>query len=94
MNEDQSVYDIPAQDDEGMVYLEDGTVMPYDEYLAMIDEIEQEPAFFSLSQEPSTVDRPFLYTPFSEYSVTEGLLLCMLLSVYFMALWRILRRCF
>lgn len=42
MNEDR--YDIPAQDDEGMVFLEDGTVMAYDEYLAMIDQIEQEPA--------------------------------------------------
>lgn len=94
MNEDQSVYDIPAQDDEGMVYLEDGSVMPYDEYLAMIDEIEQEPAIFSLSQEPLLDERPFLDTPFSEYTVTEGLLLCMVLSAYFALLWRILRRCF
>ena len=92
MNEDR--YDIPAQDDEGMVFLEDGTVMAYDEYLAMIDQIEQEPALFSLSQEPSLVDRPFLDTPFSEYSVTEGLLLRLVLSTYFALLWRFLRRCF
>ena len=80
--------------EENLVYLEDGTTMPYDEYLAMVDQIEQEPALFSLSQEPSNVDRPFLDTPFSEYSVTEGLLLCLVLSLYFALLWRMLRRCF
>lgn len=81
-------------EEENLVYLEDGSVMAYDEYLAMVDQIEQEPVLFSLSQEPSNVDRPFLDTPFAEYSVTEGLLLCLVLSSYFALLWRMLRRCF
>ena len=80
--------------EENLVYLEDGTTMPYDDYLAMVDQIEQEPVLFSLSQEPDLVERPFLDTPFSEYSVTEGLLLCLVLSIYFSLLWRLLRRCF
>ena len=36
--------------------------------------------------------RPFLTTPFEEYSVTEGLLLVLLLCVFLAAVYRFIRR--
>lgn len=42
----------------------------------------------------SVPDRPFLDTPFDEYSVTEGLLLLLFLAVFVAAVAGLLRRAF
>lgn len=42
----------------------------------------------------AVVEHPFLTTDFSDYSVTEGLLLMILLALFVFAVFRILRRGF
>lgn len=70
-----------------LVYLEDGSVMPYDEYIAMT---EAAAPLLSVPSEESV----FFYTPFSEYTVSEGLLLLLVFAAYLALLVRVVRRWF
>lgn len=66
--------------EEDIVYLADGSTMPYDEYLTMMEE-----------QEAYSYDT-FLYTPFEAYTVAEGLLLCIFLVLIGKGVLDMLRR--
>ena len=67
----------------------------------VLEETESDTEPTEQQQEPQTVEvtvttesRPFLSTDFSDYSVSEGLLLCIFLVLLVNAIFRILRRGF
>lgn len=62
-----------------------------DETLDLSDEFGTTGDIVAVVEEPP---RLFLSTPFSDYTVTEGLLLCVLLALIVSALWSFVKEAF
>lgn len=65
-----------------------------DEYIDMEVENSSEPVEVATIQQVELVDRPFMTTPFEDFSVIEGLLIVLVVGVWIYALVSVLKESF